>query len=476
MKNPISTFIQNWQVKTATSIFTGPAILLAFFFTSCEEPIEVESDLVPGGNNTEIRYVEFPLEMSHTAFDSLIISSNEVEGARGQIFVGHQNSPEIGDFSASAYFGAILDQTFNRDSLTLDAQVIETRLSLGLNYFHGDDFDLPQKFIVYQLQDTLDVSDDYTIYDSFVTEEVISLDTSIVINPVDTIAEFVPLNNGFGSRVLDFIRIDDLSVEELYNALRGFKIETEAGTNNLQGMSIAGGDAYIEVIYKKPNVDSVESVILNLSGSSFSHINFSPGSLIPTDYSSKKSFELTDPSKAYFNNIIGISPRISLANYLSFMDTVNYMQINKAELVIKDENFSINNSESVQLQPANNIVPYILNQEGEIEKEGEDFWALQSNFNLNGGLADPTEATSPISLGFDPARNEIRGDISFFLQEIYNNPSFWNEENSFMFTGQFIRRNERPFNETPIINVGNFNNFLVDKENITLRIYYTTFK
>ena len=103
MKSPISTFIQNWQDNTTASIITGPAILLAFFFASCEEPIEVEGDLVPGGNNTEIRYVEIPLEMSHTTFDSLLISSTTVAGSRGQVFFGHQNSPEIGNLSALVF-------------------------------------------------------------------------------------------------------------------------------------------------------------------------------------------------------------------------------------------------------------------------------------------------------------------------------------------------------------------------------------
>jgi len=125
LKNPISTYIQNWQANIAASFITGPALLLAFFFVSCEEPIEVEGDLVPGGNNTEIRYVEFPLEVSHSAYDDLLISTNMVEGARQQVFVGHQNNPEIGNFSAQAYFGALLRNNVRRDSVKIGSEVIE---------------------------------------------------------------------------------------------------------------------------------------------------------------------------------------------------------------------------------------------------------------------------------------------------------------------------------------------------------------
>ncbi|WP_375580119.1 DUF4270 family protein [Marivirga tractuosa] len=477
MKNPISTYIQNWQANTATSIITGPAILLAFFFASCEEPIEVESDLVPGGNNTEIRYLEIPLEMNHTAFDSRLISTNAVTGARGQIFVGHQNDPEIGDFTAKAYFGAILNSDFVRDSLPANATVIETRLKLGLNYYYGNEFAKPQNFIVTQLSDTLDINGGlYTIYDEIPSGDKVSLDEEIIIDPTDTIADYVQLGNSLGRNLLSLVRDEDLNPVEIYNSIRGFKIETEQGNNSLQAISLASGESFIEVMYDSPQQDTLKSVIFDISGSSFTNVDYRPGSLVPSDYSSKKSFDLTDPSKAYFNNMMGISPRIDLGNYLNFLDTVDFLQINKAELSIGINDFTVTENGNSQIRPADNIVPYILEEDGNIAKQGEDFWAFQANFNSNGAPANPNQASSPVNLSYDNNKKEIKGDISFFLQEIYNNPDLWDEGYDFMFTGQIIRRNETPFNETPKINIGNFDNFLVDKEDIKLKIYYTTFK
>ena|GEM_PF-5671908 len=478
MKNPISTYIQNWQDNFAYHIITGPAFLLAFFFASCEEPIEVESDLVPGGNRTEIRYVEIPLNVTHSAYDSLLISSNEVSGSRGQIFVGNQNSPEIGEFSAQAYFGTLLDSDFNRDSVPIGATAVQTRLKLGLNYFHGNEFDNAQNFIVSQLNDTLAISGNlYTIYDQIPAGNQVSIDQEIVVNPVDTIPDYVQLNNSLGNNMLNRIRDEDLNRFDIYNALRGFKIEVASGNNNLQAINLASGESYLEVIYEAPGLDTLKSVTFTLSGSSFTHVDYTPGSLVPADYSGKKSFDLTDPSKAYFNNLMGISPRLDLGNYLNFIDTIQQsMQINKAEIVISNDEFSVENTSNVQKRPTQNVIPYILNENGDIVKKGEDFWALQSNFNSNGAPVNPNQASSPINLSFDNDKKEIKGDISFFLQEIYNRPELWEDEYNFMFTGQFIRRNETPFNETPKINIGNFDNFLVDKENIKLKIYYTTFK
>lgn len=477
MKNPISTYIQNWQANTAVRLLTGPAFLLAFFFASCEEPIEVEGDLVPGGNNTEIRYVEIPLEMNHTAFDSLIISTNLVQGSRGQVFVGHQNSPEIGNLKASAYFSALLGNDFVRDSIPAGATAVETRLKIGLNYYYGDDFRTPQNFVVSQLSDTLAVTGtEYRIYDEIPVGNKVSLDEEIMISPVDTFPNYVQLNNELGNTILSNVRNKDFNPVEIANSLKGFKIEVDPYTNNLQAIDLTNGESFLEVIYDSPTQDSLRSVKLNFSGSSFTNIDFAPGSLVPSDYSGKKSFNLNDPSKAYFNNLMGISPRIDLGNYLNFLDTVEFMQINKAELVIGSNEFRIADNTENQIRPANNIIPYILEEDGDVAKIGEDFWAFQSNFNPNGAPANPNQATSPVILGYDENKREIKGDISFFIQEIYNNPDLWDADNNFMFTGQFIRRNSTPFNEVPKINIGTFDNFLVEKENIKLKIYYTTFK
>jgi hypothetical protein len=477
LKNPILTYIQSWRANFAVKILSGPAFLLAFFFASCEEPIEVEGDLVPGGNNTEIRYVEIPLEMNHTAFDSLIVSTNGVQGSRGQIFVGHQNSPEIGEFTAEAYFGALLENDFIRDSLPANATAVETRLKLGFNYYHGDDFNQPQNFIVSQLSDTLTINGElYTIYDEIPVQSKVSLDQEIIVNPVDTIPDYVQLNNSLGNNILNRVRNEDLNSVGIYNALRGFKIEVESGVNNLQAISLASGESFIEVIYSAPSLDTLKSVKFDISGSSYTHVDYNPGSLVPSDYSGKKSFELSDPSKAYFNNLMGISPRLNLDSYLNFIDTVEFLQINKAELVISNSEFNVSDNESSQTRPAGNIIPYILEDDGSIAKKGEDFWAFQSNFTSNGAPANPNQASSPVVMTFDENKKEIKADISFFLQEIYNNPDLWDEDNDFLFTGQFIRRNQTPFNEVPKINIGNFDSFLVDKENVKLKIYYTTFK
>ncbi len=475
LPNLISTYIQNWLAKPA--ILLGSVILLTLFFQSCEEPIEVVGDLVPGADNTEIRFVEFPLVVNHASFDSSIVSTNALDGSRGQIFVGHQNDPEIGDFTAEGYFGVILDGTFNRSSVLPTATAIRTRLYMNFNYFYGDEFESPQIFKLHQLEEPVSrTGTEYKLSDRIAKGQLVSEDSAIVVIPSDTLENFIPLRNQFGRELLLAVRDTSLSTLELYEAIKGFNLSAESGTNNLQALNIAGGESYLEIIYRNFAADTVHRLTFDLSASSFTATDFQAGTLFPADFSNNRSFELTDPNKAYFNNLLGISPRIDLEPYFNFIDTVDYLQINRAELVIASDEYETVNTISDQKRPIQNMVPYIMNGNGLIDKVGEDFRSIQANFNLSGGVADQSGGGAPLNLVYNSNRQTIQSDISFFLQAIYNSSSFWEQDQSLLFTGQFIRRNRTPFIETAKINLGNFDNFLVDKENITLRIYYTTFK
>ncbi len=156
-QNLISIYIQNWRVKPATIL--GPVFLLALFFQSCEEPIEVSGPLVPGGDNTDLRFIELPLEMSQYAFDTAIVSSNNIDGSEGRIYIGKYSDPEIGDVSLSGNFGLTLGSNSTRTNVDAAATVVSARFYMNYTYFLGDAFDTPQGFKISQLADTLKTGD-----------------------------------------------------------------------------------------------------------------------------------------------------------------------------------------------------------------------------------------------------------------------------------------------------------------------------
>ncbi|GAA5033078.1 hypothetical protein GCM10011506_22620 [Marivirga lumbricoides] len=432
--------------------------------------------MVPGGNNTDLRFVEFDLPVKHSAFDSVIVSSNNVSGSVGRVYIGHYNDPQIGQIDASGYFGVSLtNSTTERNNIDATSQLVRARLYMNFNYFYGDEFTAPQTFVLSQLADTIEAKN-YTVNDDIPVSGngKVSVDTSFVVRPTDTLTHYIPLTASFGNTMFNAVKNDDLTNLEVAQLLKGFKIQAEGDVNNIMGLNIASGESYFELVFT--DEDTVSSVTFNLTGASFTNVDYQPGALIPSDYSGNKSFDLTNPEKIFFNSFLGIFPRFDFQQYLSFIDTVDFMLINKAELVIQDETLQTENSVTVQKSPPSILVPYIVGDEDRILKISEDFWAIQANFSSSGGIANQQVASSPTNLTYVADDNRIVADISFFLQEIYDTPTFWDSGNDIILTGQFIRRNPTPFVDTPIISAGSFNNLLVDKGDVKLKVYYTTFK
>ena len=477
--NLISTYITSWLDKPFK--FSGPAILLALFFASCEEPLEAPSSkLVPNDNNTNLGYIELPLNVSQAAFDTSIVSSNNVNGADGIIYVGHNIDDQIGETNLSAYAGLSLESGFNRDSISQSASVVNTRLILRFSYLYGTDFERTQTFRVNRLAEPISQnSRSYKLSDTIQVGEKISIDNDLVVDPnlflnsEATDSLVVPLNINFGKAIIGAVSNQDLSASELSEVLRGIKISIENKLNTIEGINLQSGQSYLELAFQNPGGQS-DTLKMNLTSTSFTHLDFENGSLIPSNYSENKHFNLLDDSKVFFNDVLGIYPRVNLDNYLNFIDSLRFLKINYGELIVGEDLTVINNGTD-QVRPPSLIFPYFIS-ESNILKKGEDFWGIQSNFNSNGGLSDQNTAFNLLALSFKESESKISGDVSLFLQEVFDNRDFWDEERSILLNGQFINRNSEPFDPRATFTIGNYNNFLINSDDIKLRIYYTTFE
>ncbi len=105
--------------------------------------------------------------------------------------------------------------------------------------------------------------------------------------------------------------------------------------------------------------------------------------IMPSNYSANRSFALNDDSQVYFNSLLGIYPKIKIDSYLSFIDSLDYMIIDKAEIVLGKDLSAVDNL-SEQTNPPAIIFPYFLNSD-RIEKVGEDFLGYTKKFFINWG-------------------------------------------------------------------------------------------
>ncbi len=479
LPNLISTYTPNWPDKPIKIV--GLVLLLTLFFSSCQEPIETPSrNLVPDDNNTDLRYIEIPLEVTQAAFDTSIVSSNNLgpNVSRGVIYTGYNNNEEIGIAELDAYTGLLLEAGFQRDSITVLSEVLSARLVLRFNYLYGTDFEFPQSFEVHRLSQNITANKRYKIYESLAIGDLVSAANSVVVDPErllnsnTTDSLVIPLTEAFGRIIRNAVANDTLSATELSDQLRGIKISSITENNTIQGINIASGQSYIELAFKEAG-KSNDTLKLNFTTSSFTGVDFMPQGILPTNYSADRSFSLTTPDKVYFNGLLGIFPKVRIDNYLSFIDSLQFMIVDKAELVIDPRQEVIDNG-SDQLRPPSLVFPYYL-ADDKILKKAEDFWGIQSNFTQSGRFADQNTAQNLLVISYKTNSQEISGDVSFFLQEIFDNRDFWPQNRSILLNGQFISRNAQPFDDRATFSIGDYNNFLIASNDIKLRIYYTVF-
>lgn len=478
--NLISTYITSWLDKPFK--FSGLAILLALFFASCEEPLEAPSSkLVPNDNNTNLKYIELPLEASQAAFDTSIVSSNNVNGSEGIIYVGHHSDDQIGDASLEAYAGLALSSGFNREDISSSAELIDINLVLTLSYLHGTEFNKSQQFNVYRLDGSFSTnSRTYKLNDSIASGELISLDNNTIIDPDEFLHNenpdslVIPLENTYGLGLIRSIADETLDSEALSKAISGVKIEVFEKIDAIEGVDLTPANSYMEIAYNNPGDSLNDTLRLSLTAASFTNAHFTPKGVMPTNYSANRSFALNDDSQVYFNSLLGIYPKIKIDGYLSFIDSLDYMIIDKAEIVLGKDLSAVDNL-SEQTNPPAIIFPYFLNSD-RIEKVGEDFWGIQRNFSSTGGVSNQSAASNLLALNYREDESIISGDVSLFLQEVFDNRDFWDEERSILLNGQFINRNSEPFDPRATFTIGNYNNFLINSNDIKLRIYYTTFE
>jgi hypothetical protein len=486
LQSRTSIYITNWQVNKPIKLF-GLAFLLTLFFTSCEELVETDSlKLVPTTGNTKIKFVELPITLKQAAFDSSVISSNNLNGTLQQIFFGTNLDPQIGDTKLAAYSALVVPPSLVRDSV-VNASIVDINFIMRFSNLYGDEFQQGQEIIVQLLADQFSLgSDGYlTLSDSFAVEpdRISEFNTSFLSpalhNPNTTLpsesAVFVPLKNSFGQAILDSIMDPDFRTEDFPKFLRGVKISTEGSLNALQGLEVGSGDSFIEVIYKNANKAVNDTLNISLSPASFTNAEFTPAGIMPSTYSNNRDFQLSDPDQVYYNGMLAIYPRLSINSYFDFIDTLDYMLINKAELVLEDEQFESVATNNEGLLYPNVVYPYYI-EEDNILKNGENFWGIQANFSPNGAVNDQTAAGNLATLDFNERETKISGDISFFLQQIYQDQGFWNSDRDLLLTGQFIPPNAIPFDINAKLVMRSFRKFQLDKSKIKLKIYYTTFE
>ena len=442
-------------------------ILLSFFYISCDETSEIGIDelLSDQKNKIKVHYVEIPLNTSNIYLDS-------VRTDEGDVYFGKYSNSIFGDVNAIAYTqfsfqkgdevqpipGEIAENYYlPNESSKLDSAV----LYLKFSKVYGTPTFNEQEITIAQIQDTLFSSALYT------SSRYVEINSTIgqigftrfKTNNTDTFLT-VPISEFYGKFLLNRI-VDDVQPVELIDQTRGIAFVPGENNSQLVSFDLDHEDSKLVVFFNNPEEgnayspadDSLQYIFRFNSPLtkkySYYDIDRSSSDLSSIDgINTNEKFNIQN--KIYWQSATGIYPVINLDNFHSFLDTASNIVLNKVEIItgpIDNVNSFIPPSKSLYYILKNNRlnpVGIISNPEENVVMKDNAYYSDES---------DPAEHIFDSIVSFS-----YRGESTVFFQELALNNISADELISFP--------------ELP----NSFDNLVIDKDKIYLKVYYTKYK
>ena len=306
-------------------------LILASFLISCEDedPNEIGTELDPNQDNVVVKFAEIIVDNSVTYIDSIVTTNT------GRLLVGRYNDPEFGLIEAEAYTELIPDfvQTI-ADSARLDSAILDLKYS----YFFGQDFELQQTISVHALTDNLSLFNHFSSVKLEFLADSMGQATFQVFPEEDTLVS-IPLSTGLGINtalsIFNIVRKTDfISQIAFANEYSGIALVGSEENNTMLGFNPS--ESQLKLYFSLPGdtIASIYTLTMGAQGISYHSII---GERSGTQISELNQFYLEvtpQDSSMYLQSGTGILPKLDFQSYLNFLDTIDNIIINRAELQI----------------------------------------------------------------------------------------------------------------------------------------------
>ena len=452
---------------------------VALFFLSCEE--ETTFLGYKADQRFNVFYTEIPVLSSVYLHDS-VITSNYYTESINRFLVGKYDDDLFGPTSSTAYtqFTRLGGQP---DSLNYgEYDSISIQLSFDFNYLYGAGTTDAQKIAVYELDESLDRYDSFPRYYSGskvawkpgpIGTKTFKVDPAIfkeiVEDKIDTTLTIrFKLDDELGERLFEkIVTYRDSSsaffYEEMRNSIKGLAITPVEG-DKILSFNPTSTQSKVIVHF---HINKKDSVLLGFSGlTSFNHIE---GDRSATELSGVADHYTAyeNLSQGYAQNGTSLVTKLDFSKFLEMADTIPYMMINSAELVIN----GLVESPTYQPPPLNFILR-ILDDENQFKIDNTEQDALDiltygftvsSRASQTGSyiILDDTRQAA-LNISYNATDKKYNGFCTLFLQELYKN-----------------RRNSEPIFSTMALfpnspSIGkSVSRVAFNKDSVKLRIYYT---
>jgi hypothetical protein len=456
----------------------GLILGLALLTFACEEPGEIGLDINPENGTFVARYFEIPIKNSITQHED-ILSDNSTRVdfqsqnpiSDGRLLVGSYSSPEFGTFKSRAFASFSLGQAgFTPEGFTFDSLILYARVE----YAYGNNFMGIKKINIHELEEDIKRDSVYLTKNStpYSMEPIGEFNfdfSSFDTTRIDTLMK-ARIADELGVMLLDSAQSDTMNFynnEELRKFFKGLAFVPEDMSGVVAGIHAESQSTFMRMhIHNATDTSFFDFIIpaytqdtiytTNSNGEEdtlFITRNFtryynsidldktgSPIAGIPGFYD---DFE-TDDDLSYIQGSSGIFTKLNFGSYNQFLDTVKNLVINKAELIIPVVTYED------YLEPSLALDLYLTDESNRFfEVQVDSLKTIYSTI----GRVNYLESENSNS-------GEYLGDVTNYIQALTSG----NSTDTLILIGQ-----SSLFNSVLTVN-----QTVIDKDNILLKIYYSS--
>ncbi len=447
----------------------GLILGLAFLTFACEEPGEIGLDINPENGTFIARYDEIPIKSTIIEYEDILsdnstrIGFEDQSTGNGRLLTGNYSNQDFGSFHSKGFTSIypLIPKIGSPENYVFDSLVFKVKVDYiygeGVNYLGN------KKIFVHELEEEIILDSLYLTKNTtpYLAEPVgeFNFDISSYNTDsaqVDTVFT-TRLSDDLGQRFMDQIKVDTMTFKdnlEFRKFFNGIALVSGDANEVVTGIHAESSYTFIRLYYHELN-DTIsytfDFIIRGLNPEGFNITKYynnitldKSGTPIEGIVDFHTDFE-TDNGLSYIHGSAGIFTKLNLGSYLNFLDTIDYLVINRAELVIPVESYNDH------LAPPNPLDLYVADQDNKFIK-----------FDVS--ATDFVYATANSRLVFtkDSIENKglFVGEITDYVQGLTSGTI----TDSLLLVGQSSLWNS-------VINV---NQFITAKDEITLKVYYST--
>ena len=438
---------------------------LAFFIFACEDPGVIGLDLNPENGVFVARYQQLFLDNSVILHED-VLSDNSARidsigsiGYAGRLLSGDFENQNFGKLHATGYAGLYL--ALRGFSNATSGYIFDSLIFyMKADYLYGNSQLGTKQIRVHELADSLKLDTLYLTKNTtpYLADPVgeFNFDVSVADTVwVDTVFT-TRLSDELGLRFMEEATVNDTtfsSNDEFRKFFDGFAFVADESNDIVTGL--IPENSFIRMYFHNSkdttSFDFIFQDVLDTLGGNitkyYNNITLDrAGTPIAGIQDYNTEFQ-TDNGLSYIQASTGVFTKLNMKEYLSFLDTIDFMVINRAELEIPVEEYTINTI------PTSSLGVYVVNEDNEFIEE-----------YVNGRSTPVYQTLSGVTLSFVKDYNENKGtytsDVTQYIQDLASGES----SDSLLLLGQSNLWNS----------VISINQSVIKKDSIRLNIYYST--